>query len=92
MSTEPERLDLENGKYTIINDGGKLSALRYGQPWRGPDLIGDGLVGALFTELHQARAKLDEVHSWIVCSDIASPDDMMQSAKRIEEITRPSKS
>ncbi len=35
------------------------------------------------------RAKLNEVHSWIVCAAIASPDDMMQSAARIEEITRP---
>lgn len=37
----------------------------------------------------ELEAKLNEVHSWIVCAAIASPDDMMQNAERIEEITRP---
>ncbi len=33
-------------------------------------------------------AKLEEVHCWIVCAPIASPEDMMQNAERIEQITR----
>lgn len=37
----------------------------------------------------ELEEKLNEVHSWIVCAAIASPDDMMQNAERIEEITRP---
>lgn len=37
----------------------------------------------------ELETKLNEVHSWIVCAAIASPDDMMQNAERIEEITRP---
>lgn len=41
------------------------------------------------SEVQVLREKLDEVHSWIVCSAIASADDMMQNADRIEEITRP---
>lgn len=43
-----ERLDLENGKYTIINNlhnGGALKALRYGEEWK--DLPGDHLTLAL---------------------------------------------
>lgn len=37
----------------------------------------------------ELETKLNEVHSWIVCAAIASPDDMMQNAERIEQITRP---
>lgn len=33
-------------------------------------------------------AKLAEVNAWIVCAAIATPEDMMQNAARIEEITR----
>jgi hypothetical protein len=50
------------------------------------------LVDAWAAQAEEAQAlreKLDEVHAWIVCSAIASPEDMMQSASRIEEITRP---
>ena len=65
MSTEPERLDLAGGKYTIVNNMGWLSALRYGQPWREQDLLGDNLVGALFMELQQAREALQNVHDYV---------------------------
>lgn len=34
-------------------------------------------------------AVVQEVHSWIVCAPIATPEDMMQSAPRIAEITAP---
>lgn len=40
-------------------------------------------------KLAKAEAALSEVHSWIVCAGIASAEDMMQNAPRIEEITRP---
>jgi hypothetical protein len=45
------RIDLEGGKYTVIYDNGRLSALRYGEPWR--DLTGDGLVLALVHEIER---------------------------------------
>lgn len=34
-------LDLENGKYTLVldDDTGKVTALRYGEPWR--EFVGD---------------------------------------------------
>lgn len=48
-------------------------------------------IARLQAENTEVRKKLDEVHSWIVCASIASPDDMMQNAERIEEITRPAK-
>lgn len=34
-------------------------------------------------------AVVQEVHSWIVCAAIATPEDLMQSAHRIAEITAP---
>lgn len=34
-------------------------------------------------------AVVQEVHSWIVCAAITTPEDMMQSAGRITEITAP---
>jgi len=43
---------------------------------------------ALALEIGNLRARLEEVHSWIVCSAIAEAQDMMQNAARIEEVTR----
>lgn len=50
-----ERIDVADGKYTVVIDNGKLFALRYGQPWQ--DLTGNNLVYWLATELQAARAK-----------------------------------
>ena len=52
MSTQ-ERIDVADGKYTVIYDNGRLTALRYGEPWR--DINGDNLVYYLAVELRQAR-------------------------------------
>jgi hypothetical protein len=63
MSTQPEALQrsFDNGKYTVINNNGLLSALRYGDPWR--DLTGDNLVAAMLHEvdiLHKVNTELLE--------------------------------
>lgn len=80
------RIDLEDGKYSVVHDNGRdLRALRNGEPWR--DLVGDKLIFAMTCEIEQLRARLDEVHSWIVCAAIASPADMMQNAPRIIDVT-----
>ncbi|MGQ0595809.1 hypothetical protein [Aquabacterium sp.] len=51
-----------------------------------------GVHGDAAKELAIEAARLagvvSEVHSWIVCAAIASPDDMMQNAPHIAEITR----
>lgn len=83
------KIILEDGKYEVsYNNGVDFKALRYGQPWR--DLTGDKFVGALCirieeqeTEIKELKARLDSIHSWIVCSAIATPEDMMQSAQTI---------
>lgn len=33
--------------------------------------------------------RLAEIHSWIVCAAIASPEDLMQNAERIEALSSP---
>ena len=52
------KLELENGKYTIIEDlnKGKFEALRYGDDWR--SLIGDNLILALVYKVQELEEKL----------------------------------
>ena len=88
MSNKPEQITVADGKYTLINDNGKLTALRNGEPW-GRDLVGDNLVYWMMVEIRQLKEKLSEVHSWIVCAPIASAEDILQNAQRIIEITTP---
>jgi hypothetical protein len=52
VSTQ-ERIDVADGKYTVVYDNGQMSALRHGEPWR--DINGDNLVYWLAVELRQAR-------------------------------------
>lgn len=44
-------------------------------------------IEAMDTEISELRARLTEVNNWIVCACIATPEDMMQSAIHIENIT-----
>lgn len=44
---------------------------------------------ALATEVLNLKEVVAEVHSWIVCAAIAPPEDVMQNAPRIVEITSP---
>lgn len=90
-----ERIDVEGGKYTVVvEENGGLSALRNGEPWQ--DLTGNKLVYCLAAELQAERAKterlrviIDEVHSWVVCGCIATPQDMAQNFEHITKITAP---
>lgn len=56
------KIDLYDGKYTIINEletGGSFRALRYGEEWR--NLAGDNLVLALFQELEEAKEEVKKL-------------------------------
>jgi hypothetical protein len=57
-----EKINLCEGKYTLINDNGKLTALRYGEYWD-RDLTGDNLVYSLFVEAIRMREELDAFKS-----------------------------
>lgn len=49
-----------DGKYTVKQDAsGRLTALRYGEPWR--DCVGDGLICALACEVNSLREQLARV-------------------------------
>jgi hypothetical protein len=50
----------DNGKYTVINDNGILTALRYNEPWR--SLAGDNLVAAMLDEVHRLYDALLLMH------------------------------
>ena len=52
------RLDID-GKYTVVFEDSKLSALRYGEVWR--SLVGDNLVLALALELQDARLEIEQL-------------------------------
>ena len=61
----PTRLDICDGKYTLIidTDTGRAECLRYGEKWR--DLVGDKMVLALFDELVDARVRAEEARAEI---------------------------
>ena len=66
--TYPTRIDVCDGKYTIIYDfdTGQSEALRYGEKWR--DLCGDKMVLAMFdtiVELQERGAKVDGLNEYI---------------------------
>ena len=51
------RHDFADGKYTVINDNGKLTALRHGEPWA-RDLCGDNLVYWMLVEVDRLKTAL----------------------------------
>lgn len=55
-------LEICDGKYTVLlpqEPHEKLSALRYGEPWR--DLVGDNLVHGLAVELYDAKREIEKL-------------------------------
>jgi hypothetical protein len=46
-----------DGKYTVINDNGNLTALRHGEPWT-RDFTGDNLVYWMLVEVERLKAAL----------------------------------
>lgn len=40
-------------------------------------------------EAYKLEKIIQEVHSWIVCAAITTPEDMAQNFERIEQITNP---
>lgn len=56
------KIDLCDGKYTYIldEDTGVQEVLRYGEPWRKDDLLGDNLVLAMAHEISNLKYLLDK--------------------------------
>lgn len=55
-----ERMDFADGKYTVINDNGNLSALRHGEPWQ-RDLVGDNLVYLMLVDAIKLQNQRDQL-------------------------------
>lgn len=85
MSTKIELMD---GKYTLEhNNGVGLRCLRYGEYWR--DLVGDGMVLALVSEVEDLREKLakrdagketslEAFEAWVKSEYICAPDSLFK--------------
>lgn len=85
---------LEDGKYAVTRDeqfGTIEDIRRKGEFWPAgmEAFVHAGFVHALLNRIDELEAVKAEVHSWIVCAPIATPEDMMQSAEHITEITAP---
>lgn len=51
--TDKMQQSFADGKYTVIYEGGKVTALRYGEPWQ--DLTGNNLVYWMLVEVDKLR-------------------------------------
>lgn len=46
-------------------------------------------LAACICEIERLHRVISEVHSWVVCAAITTPEDMAQNFTRIEQITNP---
>lgn len=58
-----QRIEIGDGEYTLVTESKPnefiFKALRYGEEWR--DLVGDGLVLAMFYEIEDLRKRVEEL-------------------------------
>lgn len=80
-----EQYTYADGKYTVINNNGNLSALRYGEPWR--DLTGDNLVYWMLVETLRLAAPPSQTEpvAWIVPTSLQWKE---RESERVVKITR----
>lgn len=76
---------LEDGKYTVVRDGGNMHALRNGETWR--DLTGDKLVGALCARIDELTApdplpKKPPVR--LTMWDVKTPEEMQSAIQTLK--------
>lgn len=82
-----EKTVFEGGKYTVVQNEGRTTILRYEETWREAD--GDKFINAVVDEVKRLRAVVEEVHAWIVCGAITTPQDMAGNFEHITKITAP---
>lgn len=56
----PESVELDNGKYTYINDNGRQSALRHGEEWPAQNLVGNGFVYSMGQKIFELQEHLNQ--------------------------------
>lgn len=74
-----EQVTVEDGKYTVVFEDGKLYALRYGEPWR--DLTGDKFVYALMCRIQALEAEKAEASTLML-----DPKTMLQPNALLAEL------
>lgn len=82
MADYPTRIDLCDGKYTLIYDfsTGQSECLRYGEPWR--QLVGDKMVLACFDEIVELRQEVSQLRETLesLAIDFISDSDRIEIA------------
>lgn len=88
-----KKMDFADGMYTVIYDNGKLTALRYGEPWQ--DLIGNKLVYFMLMEAMALKAQnaalSDALNLALRCHGQMLLSDPPQEAwkyHRVDEVAR----
>lgn len=77
-----ERVSVEDGKYTILFDRGRLTALRHGEPWD-RDVNGDKLIYAMFARIQQLEEDLKLAQTAPGAPKQVSPADPTSEAERL---------
>ena len=84
-----DKIVLDNGKYTVVNalnEGGGFKALRYGEEWR--NLVGDGLVLAMFHEIERLIEELSEAESLLSEAHDVMDDVHLSDTELFREISK----
>lgn len=75
-------IKLADGKYTVYREPNyQIKALRYGEPWRDKDLIGDNLVSAMFDRILELESRVVKLPELLVDAPTPSLDyhDVLQA-------------
>lgn len=82
-----ERMTFADGKYTVINDNGSLTALRHGEPW-GRDLAGDNLVYWMLVEALELKRQRDKLIEACLKVDKAFADagDWPETSRELDDL------
>lgn len=59
-----DKIDIAEGKYTLLFDKGEMQALRYGAPWR--DVTGDNLIYWMWAEIEKLKAKIEKMEGEVL--------------------------
>ena len=83
MSKSEHRVSVENGKYTFVvpADDYRVSILRYGEPWHGPQGEASNALHQIMMELDAARAVVQVVRRHVEAPVNGVPDDVIAALR-----------
>lgn len=74
-----ERIDLENGKYTVVIDGGHIQILRNGEPWVGQEPGGFIASKAWIAAAYELQELRDKVAKLQDATRVISPEELEEA-------------